>query len=230
MATIVVTGANRGLGLEFVRQFAGEGWRVHAGCRNPADAPELAAIAKDAPDRVEVSRLDVTDEASIAAFAAVIEGSRVDLLINNAGVYGPTAQELDNLDVEGWLGTFRTNTVAPLLVTRALLPALTAGEGGVVVVITSRVGSITEAVGGRYAYRTSKAAANMVVKMMAVELADRGLTIVAMHPGWVRTDMGGAQAPLTTADSVGQLRGVIAGLGPDDSGRFLNYDGAEIPW
>lgn len=230
MASIVVTGANRGIGLEFVRQFAQAGRAVIAGCRSPDTATDLADIARRAPDAVRVLPLDVTDEASVAAFAEAIDGAPVDLLINNAGIMGPAAQDLESVDTDGWLDAFRANTIGPLLVTRALLPALTAESAGVVAVVTSRVGSITEAAGGRYAYRTSKAAANMVVKDMAADLAGRGLTVVAMHPGWVRTDMGGAQAPLTAADSVGQLREVVAGLGPGDSGRFLNFDGSEIPW
>jgi len=230
MASIVITGANRGIGLEFVRQYADAGWRVFAGCRNPAKASELAGVVDANTDQVSVLQLDVTDEASIAAFAAAIASSPIDVLINNAGVMGPVDQDFDTVDTDGWLGAFRANAIGPLLVTRALLPALTVGGGGTVVVITSRVGSITEADGGRYAYRTSKAAANMVVKDMAADMAARGLTVVAMHPGWVRTDMGGAQAPFTTTDSVARLREIIAGVRPDDSGRFLNFDGTEIPW
>jgi len=230
MAGIVVTGASRGIGLEFVRQFAEAGREVFAGCRDPEKANDLAELAASAPDQVRPLPVDVTDDSSVTAFAEEVNGAPIDLLINNAGVMGPAAQNLNDVDVAGWLDAFRVNTIGPLLVTRAMLPALTAAGGGIVTVITSRVGSIDEAVGGRYAYRTSKAAANMVVKDMAADLAGRGITVVAMHPGWVRTDMGGAQAPLTTADSVGQLREVIAGLGPDDSGRFLNFDGSEIPW
>lgn len=230
MAGIVVTGANRGIGLELVRQYAEEGRAVFAGCRDPQAAGELAGLAKGAPDRIRVLPLDVADEASVAAFAEAVDGTPVDLLINNAGVMGPAAQDLESVDTDGWLGAFRINTIGPLLVTRALLPAMAAAGGGIISVITSRVGSIAEAAGGRYAYRTSKAAANMVVKDLSADLTARGITVVAMHPGWVRTDMGGQQAPLTAADSVRQLREVIAGLGPDDTGRFVNYDGTEIPW
>ncbi|MFM2128723.1 MAG: hypothetical protein RL477_269 [Pseudomonadota bacterium] len=226
MPTVLVTGASRGLGLEFVRQYADDGWRVHACCRAPADAGALAAIAGD----VTVHALDVTDHGAIAALARNVAGEAIDLLLNNAGIYG-RRQSLGRIDFAGWEEVLRTNTLAPVAVTEALLPALEKAKGAKVALITSRMGSIADNTsGGTYAYRASKAALNAAGRSLALDLAGRGIVVLLLHPGWVRTDMGGAGGQIDAPRSVAGLRRVIAGAGAADSGRFFAYDGREIPW
>ncbi len=155
---------------------------------------------------------------------------RIDLLINNAGVYGPASQTAADFDPDGWLTTFRVNTLAPMRMVQAFLPHLRAGTGKTVATLTSQMGSITNNDGGYYAYRSAKAALNSAMRGLSVDLKGDNLVLVVMHPGWVKTDMGGDAAPLRPEDSVRDMRGVIAGLGARDNGRFFNHDGSELPW
>lgn len=226
MATIVITGASRGLGLEFVRQYAADGERIIAACRNPEGAAELKAVKGD----VRTFSLDVGDAASIERFAHDLDVPAIDILINNAGVYGKN-QALGKMDYAGWEDVLRINTIGPLRLTEALLPKLAASERKLVVAITSQMGSIEDnGSGGYYAYRSSKAGLNMVVKSLAVDLKPKGVTAVVLHPGWVRTDMGGPNAPVEARDSVAGMRATIAKLRLADSGKFLDYRGRELPW
>jgi len=228
MPTLVITGANRGIGLEFARQYAGEGWRVVATVRDPAKAPDLKAVPG-----VEVHALDVADATAIDAFARGLGELPVDLMINNAGVMGPAFpdQSKDRIDVDGWVHTMRVNTLAPLLMALALRENLARAPKPTVITITSQLGSIAEnQSGGMYAYRVSKAGVNMGNKSLAVDLRDRNIACVVLHPGWVQTDMGGPQAPLAVTDSVAGMRRVIGGLTMEHSGRFFAYDGREIGW
>ncbi|MFC7335454.1 SDR family oxidoreductase [Rhodocista pekingensis] len=228
MPTLVVTGASRGIGLEFARQYAADGWRVIAGVRHPDKAEALRAVSG-----VEVHRLDVADPASIEAFAAGLEGEVVDLLINNAGIMGPHPHQQNQvtLDVAGWEETLRVNALGPVLVTLALTPNLTRALKPVAATVTSQMGSIAEnSGGGYYAYRMSKAAVNMGMKNLSLDLRDRNIAVVVLHPGWVQTDMGGEQAPVKPAESVAGLRRVLAGVGIGHSGRFYSYRGEELPW
>ena len=235
MPTVFITGANRGLGLEFVRQYATDGWRVIAACRKPRDADELQEV----PGAVEIHKLDVTDHAAIRHVAEDLDGQPIDVLINNAGIGGkgpgnpfPTGvPALDKADAVAWEEAFRVNSIAPFLMSCALLPNLEAGERKTLVVISSTLGSITDNTsGGQYPYRSSKAAVNMVVRGLACDLADRDITVVALNPGWVRTRLGGTMAPTSPGDSIDALRRIIERLTPADSGRFYNHDGAEVPW
>mgnify|MGYP003666686410 FL=1 len=226
MPTLLITGSNRGLGLEFVRQYAAEGWRVYACCRSPASASELEALASDS---VTIHALDVGDFAAIEALARELGGVAIDLLINNAGVFGD-GSPLGSVNYEVFRKTLEINTLAPLRVTECFLPHLEAGSLKKIAHVTSRMGSIADNTsGGRYAYRSSKAALNMVNKSLSQDLGSRALTVV-LHPGWVATDMGGANAPLQAPESVAGMRKVIAGLSPEDTGRFFNYDGDLLPW
>lgn len=226
MPTVLITGCNRGLGLGLTQTYAADGWSVIATCRDPGRASDLAAVRGD----VEVHGLDVTDSRGIDALAEELSGRPIDLLINSAGVYGGGAESFGRLDPEAWVDTFRVNSVAPVMVTRAFLDHLRRGKGRTVVGITSRMGSIGEGMSGHYAYRSSKAALNAAFTVMSSDLGRHGITVVVMHPGWVRTSMGGRSAPLSPLDSAATLKRVIGGLTPADSGRFLNYDGREIPW
>ncbi len=228
MPTVIVTGANRGIGLEFARQYAADGWRVIATTRDPAKAADLSATKG-----VEVRALEVADPASIQAFAQGLGGEAVDLLVNNAGVMGPEfpRQSKDGIDVEGWLHTMRVNTLAPLLLVLALRENLAKSKAPKVASITSQLGSIGEnESGGMYAYRVSKAALNMGNKSLAVDLRDRNICCIVLHPGWVQTDMGGANAPVKPTDSVAGMRRVIARAGMEVTGCFFGHDGREIPW
>ncbi|MFQ5783972.1 MAG: SDR family oxidoreductase [Alphaproteobacteria bacterium] len=231
MPSILITGANRGLGLEFARQYAAAGWRVHASCRDPERAETLAALAADADGRVTLHRLDVADPAQIAALADGLRGATIDLLLNNAGVYGGERKTLGDIDYERWVETLGINALAPLRVSEALLEQVARGDRRQLVFISSRMGSMAENTeGGSYVYRSSKAALNAVVRSLACDLAGRGFTVVCFHPGWVATDMGSARAPLTPAASVAGMRAVIERLTPADNGGFFNYDGTKVPW
>jgi NAD(P)-dependent dehydrogenase (short-subunit alcohol dehydrogenase family) len=231
MPTTLVTGANRGLGLEFARQYAADGWQVFAGCREPTAARELQALADASSGRIRVMPMDVTDTASVRAAAADLKGEAIDLLLNNAGVGGPPGQQLGKLDYAAWAKVLDANSLGPMRVAEAFLENVARSGLKRIVTITSAMGSIADNTsGGRYAYRSSKAAVNMVMKSLAVDLAPRRITCIVLHPGWVRTDMGGSGGTLSPAESVKAMRSVIAALKPEDSGRFLNYAGQPFPW
>jgi len=226
MPTALITGCNRGIGLEFVRQYAADGWRVRATCRNPRGAKELAAIAGD----VKVHGLDVADDYQVAALAKSLSDEAIDLLINNAGVGGPD-DEFGKTPANDWLEVLRVNAIAPLHVAEQFIGNLEAGQRKLIVNITSRMGSIADnSGGGSYIYRTSKAALNMVARSMAQDLKGRRMIVVVFHPGWVKTDMGGTHALIPPKASVAGMRAKIAALTPADSGKFFNYDGQSIPW
>lgn len=227
MPTVLITGASRGLGLEFARQYAADGWSVIATCRNPVNVGELGRIEGD----IAVYSLDVLDPNSIARLATDLKGRPIDLLINNAGIYGPRGNKADDVEEAEWIKVMRTNVMAPLFVARALHANLAAGEGKKLVNISSQMGSISKyAAGSEYIYRTSKAALNMTMACYANEVAADGFTVMMFHPGWVQTDMGGPSASLTPTESVTAMRGTIARLTTADNGTFKNYDGAPFPW
>ncbi len=237
----LVTGANRGLGLEFVRQLLARGDRVVAACRQPGKATALNALAGEYPGRLHVLPLDVANPKSHAELVRelplVLDGdSRFDLLINNAGVLH-SGERFGTLSVANLDDCFRTNAAGPLLLTQALAPLLAEagpGQGAVgakVVNLSSRLGSIalTERF-GTPSYDVSKAALNMATVLLAHALADRGIVVAALSPGWARTDMGGANAETEPADAVGGILRVAEGLGREDSGRFLDWQGEPVPW
>ncbi len=236
MQSVLISGANRGLGLEFARQYVEDGWRVHALCRNPGHATELSRLA-GAASSLEILQCDVSDFAAIDRLADALGDQPLDVLINNAGVFGPkrTAdndhrQSFGAIDYDIVMDVLRVNTLAPLKLTEALIDNVLAGEQKKVVTITSALGSIANTTPGLYAYRTSKAAVNMVMATLARELESRGVIVAALNPGWVSTDMGGADADLTADSSVRDMRRIIARLAMDQSGAFLDHDGSEIPW
>jgi NAD(P)-dependent dehydrogenase (short-subunit alcohol dehydrogenase family) len=224
MPTVLITGAGRGLGLEFARQYAADGWQVIACCRNPDKAEALKKVKGE----VTVERLDVTDEAHIKALADRLKGRSIDLLINNAGVYGPRS---GHNDTKSWLDVFHVNTIAPYRIAEALAPLVAKSKQKTIVNITSQMGSVgSTSSADSPIYRSSKAALNMVMKGLSHGLKGHGVTVVLFHPGWVKTDMGGAGAPLEAPDSIGSMRKIIGKLTAADSGKFLNYDGKPLPW
>jgi len=221
---VVVTGANRGLGLELAKQFAVAGADVVGTAREPEAATELAALG------VRILQLDVSDDASVAAFAKALGDSPIHLLINNAGMSGRSLID-EVTHVELVRRIFDVNTLGPMRVTDALLPNLIAADGAFIVNMSSRLGSLTENTsGGYHGYRESKAALNMYSRSLAADHRDEGIIAIAVSPGWVRTDMGGPEAPLSPEESISGLRSVIEGLSPESSGKFLNHDGTELEW
>lgn len=226
MSTILITGANRGIGLELAKNYAAAGWNVIACCRKPQEAKALAAVQGD----VEIRALDVTRPASITRLAAALKGRPIDVLLNNAGISGRRLG-FGKTEAKDFLSVLHVNTLAPLMVTEALLGNVKRGKLKKIVSISSKMGSIGDGPGGgSYAYRASKTALNMVMANAAAELKGKGITVVVLHPGWVRTDMGGRAAPLKVSESAAGIVQVIAGLTPAKAGRFFNYDGKILPW
>ena len=218
MPAVLITGANRGIGLEFARQYSADGWDVVATVRQ--SSPELDVLG------VRVERLDMRDLDAVASFGERLDS--LDLLIANAGTYGPRSPR-SAAEGEEWLETFAVNTVAPYLLAQSVLP-LVARSGGKLIAITSKMGSIADNRSGGYiAYRSSKTALNSAWRSLAIDNRDKVVAAV-LHPGWVQTRMGGESAPLEPEESVAGMRRVIEDLGPDQSGRFFSYDGSEIPW
>lgn len=238
MATVFITGASRGIGLEFVRQYAEAGDRVIATCRRPEAAPELAALAARFPGQVRVAALDVTDHAAVDALAADLAGQPIDILINNAGDIGPrdpdgtrlVEQRIGTLNYAEWRRVLDVNMLAPVKVAEALLPNVAAGTRPRLVFVSSTTGSNVEGRYALFAYCSSKAGLNKSVTMLALALGDRGITCLAVCPGHVRTALGGAGAVLEVAESVRGLRAVIAAAGPAQNGAFLRYDGTPVAW
>jgi NAD(P)-dependent dehydrogenase (short-subunit alcohol dehydrogenase family) len=226
----VVTGANRGIGLELTRQLLAHGAQVEATARRPAEAEELLALAQESGGRLKVHPLDVADVASVHHFAGALAPGGINLLINNAGV-GGGGRRLDELATEALLRVFSVNAVGPLRVTQALLPRLREARWRKVVHITSLMGSIEDnRSGGAYGYRMSKAALNMASRSLAVDLQAEGILSVVLHPGWVQTDMGGEHAPLSVEESVRGMLELLQTLGPEQSGGFFNWDGRPLPF
>ena len=227
--SVLITGASRGIGLEFARQYANDGWRVHACCRHPDSATDLqnALSSKDA----DMHKLDVTSQASINALKAELAGHSIDILINNAGIAGGDRQSFGDIDYDAWEATMRTNTIGPYRMFEAFQNNLLLGTDKKVVNISSRMGSINEYDSGdSFIYRSSKTALNMVVVNLDYEFKSTGLCFLAFHPGWVQTDMGGDAAPIKPPESVNALRQSISKATQADSGKFLNFDGTPIPW
>jgi NAD(P)-dependent dehydrogenase (short-subunit alcohol dehydrogenase family) len=226
--TVFITGANRGLGLEFARQYRAAGWKVIGTARKPEEAADLKALGEG----VRVVSLDVTKPESVAALAASLKNEPIDLLINNAGQgVGFEGGTFEALKIDDFDRVLQVNAIGPVRVTQALLPNLRAGRGKTVVGMSSVLGSIAaNRAGGFYGYRESKAALDMFMRGLAGELKGEGFVCIALNPGWVKTDMGGPDAPLTPEESVRGMRKVLDGLKPEDSGKFWSYDGTNVPW
>ena len=228
---VLVTGATRGIGLELVRQLLERGDTVHGTGRRPERASELQALASSAGDRLRVHQLDVTDPASVAALAGALGDAPLDLLINNAGVYGGNHQHLADLDFEEAVATYQTNALGPLRVTIALLPSLRRASGARIIHLTSGMGSIENNTSGSfYAYRMSKAALNMASRSLAMDLRGAGIASAVINPGWVQTDMGGPSAPTPVADSARGILREIDAFTIERTGAFLDWLGRPYPW
>ena len=230
MANVVITGANRGIGLELATQYALGGDRVFAFCRTPASAQALNAAAAQSAGKLSVHAMDVGDPASIAAGAAAVGDTPVDVLINNAGVNGGPKQGLEDIDFGAWIDAFQIMTIGPLRVVQAFLKNLRAAKGAKIMTVTSQLGASTWPYGGMYAYSTAKAGVNKVMQIMALDLKGEGVIASMVHPGWVKTDMGGPGADITAQESATGIRSVIAGLTLDDTGKFYKWNGDIHPW
>lgn len=221
MPTILITGGSRGIGAELVRQYAGDGWDVIATARDPQDISDLNAM-----ERVEAIELDVATDSGIDAFMSALGERKVDVFLNNAGTMSSDAD-----DRAGFLKTLEINAVAPTILARRLQGQVAGSDRKVMAVVTSRMGSIGDNDGGGYIpYRASKAAVNAAWKSLAIDMKDDGVAVVMLHPGWVKTDMGGSNAQIDTETSVKGMRARIEETAMSNSGRFVAYDGAAIEW
>ena len=228
MHQVLITGANRGLGLEFSKQYAADGWNVLACCRHRQSALDLQSLAA-AHSNVKIHTLDVADFAQIDALALQLKDESIDVLINNAGVYPHSSFGDTNYD--DWANGFKVNSMAPLKMAEAFVQHLTRGQLKKIATLTSKMGSIEDNTSGEsYSYRASKTAVNMVMKSLSIDLKPYGISVITLHPGWVQTDMGGSNALISAQTSVSGLRKVIENLSLDTTGKFIAYDGKAMPW
>jgi len=229
METILITGASRGIGFGLTEEFLRRGHKVIAAVRNPDGARPLWELERDYPDRLSLLELDVADPQSIAELPGKLLNKTIDVLVNNAGVLPTSGNTLGTLEAIDLEKAFKVNTVAPAMVTKACLDSLVKASHPRVVNVTSKMGSIADnQSGGNYAYRISKTALNMLTKCLALEL--KSVTTFALHPGWVQTEMGGSNAPITVTESASAIVDLIQNIKHESSGSFFDFRGAEIPW
>ena len=231
MNTVLITGSNRGIGLEWARQYSQQGWRVLASCRNPQYASELNTLKKY-NSTISIHRLDLTKPNEINALANKLNTYTIDVLINNAGIYlDKNDSSIGSLNYEKWKKTFEVNTLGPLRVTEAFLKHVSVSETRLIVCISSHMGSITDIhTTGSYYYRSSKAALNAAMKSLSIELKPKNIGVLLLHPGWVQTDLGGENATITPKKSVQTMLKVIQNFSIENTGEFIRYDGTSIPW
>lgn len=232
MNTVLITGANRGIGLEFAAQYAADSWQVIACCRQPQQATALNQLAEQHKGRFFIHQLDVRKFAEIDLLSQKLHDQSIDILINNAGIYPPPKNgEFGHINYDDWLETFKVNTLAPLKMAEAMIEQIARSNSKIIATLTSKMGSIDDNQrGGSYIYRTSKTAVNMVGKSLAVDLQPRGIIAVLLHPGWVQTDMGGHGALISAQQSVTGMKKILDEITPADTGRFFAYDGQPVPW
>ena len=236
MSTVMVTGANRGLGLEFARQYASDGWEVIGTTRQAEKSDELRKVA-GAHGNLRVQALDIASNESVQDLVDELNGKPIDVLILNSGVYPRGGQNIGQIDYEGWREAFETNVLGTIRVAEALLENVAASERKQVAAISTGMASLRAVQGGSvaeagtsYQYRSTKTALNMAMSILAKEVAPRGVSVMMFDPGWVKTDMGGPHAQLTPQESIAGMRRVLAGNAMEISGKFLGYDGAVRPW
>lgn len=225
---VLITGTNRGLGLEFTRQYAADGWNVLACCRDPESASELKKLAAQY-DNIRIIKLDVNDFTQITSVATALWDEKIDVLINNAGIYPHS--DFGDTNADDWAAAFKINAIAPLKMAENFVHQLAESQLKKIVTLSSKMGSVDDNTsGGSYIYRSSKTAANMVMKSLSIDLKPLGIAAAVLHPGWVQTDMGGPNGLINTQQSVSGLRKVIDELNVQNAGRFIAYDGKVIPW
>ncbi|MGB1189247.1 MAG: SDR family oxidoreductase [Pseudomonadales bacterium] len=228
MTTLLITGTNKGVGLELTKIYAARGDTVYAACRNPAEAEALKAIEGD----VKIVEVVVGDSASVTAMAASLEGVAIDVVVNNAGMAGPSFDQQTTyaMDFEGWAETFNVNSMGPVRVMQALLPNLRSGTEAKVVTITSQMGALSLDMVAAHAYCASKAAINKFMRMASIDLKKEDIAVGLIHPGWVQTDMGGPRADLTPLESAEGVAAVIDQLSLSNTGGFWKWNGETHDW
>lgn len=225
-----VTGANRGIGLGVARRLVERGDEVFAAARSPGKAEALKRLASEFPNRVDIVQLDVQDPDSVAALDAAVGDTPIDVLLNNAGRFSH-AGHVGDFDYELFIEDYEVNTLGPLRVTEALIENVASSDARVICNTTSNLASLTQnETGDFYAYRASKAALNMMTRTLAAELRPRGITVVSLHPGWVKTDMGGKNADIEVDESVSGIVARLDEMGPELSGTYVTWDGRQLPW
>ena len=231
MPSILITGTNRGIGLELVRQYLIGGWSVYATARDLQNATELQQLAIEYPENLQTYSLDVTNNEQRLALASQLKGIPLDILINNAGVYGQGDAFFGNTDEEQWLEALRINTISPMKVMELLANNIALGEKKIIASMSSKMGSMDDnSSGGSYVYRSTKAALNAIMVSAAQDLKSSGISAVILHPGWVRTDMGGPNGEINVQQSAECLRSILASVHIENSGNFYDIDGSIIPW
>ena len=228
--TILITGSNRGIGLELVHQYAAQGWQVLACCRHPDQATALNRLRDTFPG-ITLHMLDVAQQDQVQKLAARLQDCPIDILFNNAGIYGPDDAVFGNTDEARWLECLHVNVIAQMKMMEAFVTQVAASQHKLIAAMSSKMGSVADnGSGGSYIYRSSKAPLNAVMKSAAIYLAPRGVKVAILHPGWVQTDMGGPNAEITVTESVGRIREILATITPENSGTFFDIDGSVIPW
>ena len=231
MPSVLITGTNRGIGLELVRQYLTEGWQVHATTRDPENSTELQQLLTDYLNLLHIYPLDVTDNEQRLSLAEHLKDIPLDILINNAGVYGQNDAYFGNTDEDMWLDAFRINTIAPMKLMELLANNIALGDMKIIASMSSKMGSMDDnGSGGSYVYRSTKAALNAIMVSAAHDLKSSGISSIILHPGWVRTDMGGPNGEINTKESAERLRAILASVSIENSGNFYDIDGSIIPW
>lgn len=226
--TVLITGTNRGLGLEFAEQYSQLGWKVLACCRDLNNANKLFNLQKKFSS-IEILKLDVGNLNDINALSNKLKDRAIDVLINNAGIY--RSGSLGNVDPEAWIESFKINTIAPYILIEAFISQIMKSDLKKIISITSKMGSIDDNTsGGSYIYRTSKTALNSMMRSLTHDLTSKGVSTLTLHPGWVRTDMGGSNAWINSSESVIGMIKQIKKLSKENSGQYLDYAGKTIKW
>jgi NAD(P)-dependent dehydrogenase (short-subunit alcohol dehydrogenase family) len=236
MPTVLITGANRGLGLEFAKQYAGDGWETIATTRDAGRSEDLKKLASQRPE-IAIYELDIANDESVEDLGDELDGKPIDILLHNSGIYPREGQKAGEIDYDGWRAAMETNLFGTMRLTETLLENVVASERKQIAAISTSMASLRGVQGGSvgmagtsYQYRSSKTALNMALSILAKELEPRGISVVMIDPGWVKTDMGGPRAQLTPEQSISGIRKVLAGQPMELSGKFVGYDGVARPW
>ena len=230
MPSILITGCNKGIGLSLVKQYLGLDWQVYATARQPQKAHELLALANDHKN-LQIHTLDVCNAEQRNALAQALQDITIDILINNAGIWGQMGSNFTNTDEQKWLNAFQVNTIAPMQMMQTFAANIAASNIGIIANMSSKMGSIDDnGSGSSYVYRSSKTALNMVSKSAAIDLQPMGITVIILHPGWVRTEMGGPQGEINVQQSTQRLQKILSAVTPADAGKFYDIDGSVIAW
>ena len=231
MKNILITGANRGLGLGLVKKYLENNEKVFCTTRNISKSKELKLLKEKHTNNLEICELDLLDKDSPNILSNFLVNKPIDLFINNAGVIGQSAQHFKSISLNPWIEVLKVNLIAPLLITQSIIKNIEKSSEKRIYILSSKVGSIEDnKSGGMYVYRSSKSALNQIVKSLSIDLKPLGISVISLHPGWVRTEMGGPNALISVEESVNGMFGVISNTNIRNSGQFINYDGTQIPW